>query len=128
MNVKPNELRRGNLVLSTSKYWDKPTIGTVDEINSQNIIFRYSATSIIGNDYSVIEGIPLTEEWLIKLGFLKNNDPDNLYFIIPNMIVIDVNSGFEYRSGQYVPLQIKFVHKLQNLFFELRGEELTIKQ
>jgi len=80
--------------------------------------------------------IPLTEEWLIKLGLLfksKNlygyfeydfpydsfkitydsSDPD------PDYQIIFEGNGLAY---------VKYVHQLQNLYFALTGEELTIKE
>jgi hypothetical protein len=84
--------------------------------------------------------IPLTEEWLLKLGF------DNDYK--PNYIGIDVKTSncttdfvltkpfsmgewqktFCYDLVQNRFCAIEFVHELQNLFFALTGQELTLKQ
>jgi len=76
------------------------------------------------------EPIPLTEEWLLKFGF----DGDQ-------------QEGWESTCGKCVYLQdwrdndcrhvsnrgccvmqIKYVNQLQNLYFALTGEELTIKE
>ena len=78
------------------------------------------------------EPIPLTEEWLIKLGG-KHTDNNPYWFDIGGVIHIGSNSNVEL---QFFPgdkavktrLRIHHVHQLQNLFYALCGEELTIKQ
>lgn len=75
--------------------------------------------------------IPLTEEWLLKLGFEKTL---NQYRIETNVntrngnnvpfIILDID-GFEYDDLR-LQTKIKYVNHLQNLYFALTGEELTI--
>jgi len=68
--------------------------------------------------------IALTEEWLVKFGFTKGGD--RCYRIHTIRIFININKTiFAYAFEGAV--NIKFVHQLQNLFFALTGEELTIK-
>jgi len=70
--------------------------------------------------------IPLTEEWLLKFGFDEKG--------------IGYAKGFiylwHYDDGIFLELvsdsnshntPLKYVHQLQNLYFALTGEELTIK-
>ena len=74
--------------------------------------------------------IPLTEEWLLKFGFekVKNN------WMVLDLIALKFT--WERLAGLAVVLDneciycshIKSVHHLQNLYFALTGEELTIKQ
>lgn len=66
--------------------------------------------------------IPLTEDWLERFGFRKSHrgkfEHDNLPY--------DIYGG----TGLYmhgVKPEIKHVHQLQNLYFALTGEELTLK-
>ena len=77
--------------------------------------------------------IPLTEEWLVKFGF--EEDSCNYYKIIENqeaVLYIDkLDTTFAYGypyecSGG--DLKLKHVHQLQNLYFALTNEELTIKE
>ena len=82
-----------------------------------------------------IKPIPLTEDWLLKFGFngskeefmFGNNNTHRLTF------VNDI-SGWQHRivslSGNTAiyDATIKHVHQMQNLYFALTGEELTIKQ
>lgn len=80
-----------------------------------------------------IEPIPLTEEWLVKFGFklqpLKNNTKE-WYFIARGKFSMNNERGFWSHSPIYLEdvLQIQYVHQLQNLYFALTGEELTIKE
>ena len=75
------------------------------------------------------EPIPLTEEWLLKFGF--DSDPyQDMYVLGWLKINCDKTRGglelwVENITGNVVYLQ--HVHSLQNLYFALTGEELTIK-
>lgn len=74
--------------------------------------------------------IQLTEEWLLKFGF------DKCEFNIPKKykkqgcnfsVKFRNENGFtvEYKHGHVC---LKHVHQLQNLYFALTGEELTLQQ
>ena len=68
--------------------------------------------------------IPLTEEWLFKLGFI--NDRVLEFYrndITDSTIIIDYN--FICLLG-YSHVKLKYVHELQNLYFALTGCELTV--
>ena len=70
------------------------------------------------------EPIPLTEEWLVKFGFNKLEGWDDMYYFqIGDFQIYEYNvSGYEFDD-----FGIKHVHQLQNLYFALTNEELTIK-
>lgn len=78
------------------------------------------------------EPIPLIEEWLLKFGFEfafgqayipLGDDNDGHLLKDPKLgWILDDIEGFQ------IPLQPKYVHQLQNLYFALTGNELTIKQ
>ena len=77
------------------------------------------------------EPIPLTEEWLLKLGFDEDsighwwiNEEDDFYGFVNRgedgfMLVI---AGEEHKETY-----VKHVHQLQNLYHALTGEELVTK-
>ena len=73
----------------------------------------------------IYEPIPLTEEWLVKFGL-----NDKYYFAGGLRLIKDEEEGYylssELRCGFDLPT-IKHVHQLQNLYFALTNEELTIK-
>lgn len=86
-------------------------------------------TQASSNEYSPI---PLTEEWIAKLGI--SNNGRNIYSK-HGEIDICVNAKVVYIGGcdlpldnQYFELKCEYVHQLQNLYFSLTGQELTIKQ
>jgi hypothetical protein len=73
--------------------------------------------------------IPLTEEWLLNFGFEK--DERNEYWFWKNCISVSVLGYIELLSFNKqsfkTNLKLDYVHQLQNLYFALIGEELTIK-
>lgn len=76
--------------------------------------------------------IPLTEEWLLKFGFV--NKRDNIY--TPHKCWHEYemfgnkhtkNITLSLQSGYHVVMaRISYVHQLQNLYFALTGKELKI--
>ena len=113
--MKVNELRVGNLVLDGKEFI---TIG------ADEMLCACSGRCIF-------EPIPLTEEWLLKFGF--ECFADGQY----EKIFENLDFNWDKETGLYIflrtqednikPDHIKHVHQLQNLYFALTGEELTIK-
>ncbi len=80
--------------------------------------------------------IPLTIDWMLKLGYqyyngqkagdmtLDTNCKLDIDFINGG---IQIKSHYEPESAYRVLTHIRHVHQLQNLFFALTGEELTVK-
>ncbi|MFH1348413.1 MAG: hypothetical protein ABIH58_02145 [Patescibacteria group bacterium] len=90
----------------------------------------------IENGWQLDEGdtvypVPLTEEWLLKFGF----EYDTITYSRGELMLsshsdIDLSSyNVWWGTLTYGNLnfQIKYVHQLQNLYFALTGDELTIK-
>ena len=76
--------------------------------------------------------IPLTEEWLLKVGARKVNHIHGYVFWTLhntklNNAPIDI---YEHRTefNNYGVKHCKYFHQLQNLYFALTGEELTINK
>ena len=134
--MKATELQIGNYVLDDTSD-DVMIVSRIENVeytewnsgDKYNIICLHLGTK----DY--YEGnfrpIPLTEEWLEKFGFeedetyISEQNPfldylkDELRISMPYFI-------FEYGDNGHP--HIKHVHQLQNLYFCLYGEELTIKE
>lgn len=78
---------------------------------------------------SEFEPIPLTEEWLIKLGG-ERQDNKYMIFFVGNMCVslqAEGNLWIELpwdAKDKEEGIIIKYVHQLQNLYFALTGKEL----
>lgn len=126
--MKANELRIGNFYQYAG--YDGIIYTQVKEIkhNQFGLLGDFD-----GTNFEICKPIPLTEEWLLKFGFkysLKFND----------FMFKDQNDVFEikpYKNGflnsviwhyNEILQEIKYVHQLQNLYFALTGEELTINQ
>ncbi|MES2240460.1 MAG: hypothetical protein V4497_09415 [Bacteroidota bacterium] len=78
--------------------------------------------------------IPLTEEWLLNFGFKKSNNATKFYTFDKDKLSIHLKS-VHYNDGRtyfnswcIMEKQIEYVHQLQNLFFCLCGEEITLSQ
>lgn len=110
--MKVQELRIGNYVLKEG-----------EEI----VITSFTFYNIEKDEYSY-EPIQLTEEWLLKFGFERRPWGliiNGLLFRdnIKNpceVLTLEIGNGFR--------TEVKHVHQLQNLYFALTGEELTIKE
>jgi len=71
--------------------------------------------------------IPLTEEWLLKLGFerLPNTMTYNYSSKCGSVSVFKMPNGNFFADGFIKDVRLKSVHQLQNLYFALTGEELS---
>jgi hypothetical protein len=125
--MKANELRIGNLV----QYSDTKEVANIYQIEH-----RYKSVYRINdlNDNNQIEPIPLTEEWLLKFGFEKDERYGDKVSVIEIKKCKEFILMFDDRDESYflcdtdVDTCLKHVHQLQNLYFCLTGTELEIKE
>jgi hypothetical protein len=114
--MKASELRIGN--------WGHSGITKEDFIIEAHDIVNISG----GFDNGKVQPIPLTEEWLVKFGFVKNNSG----FYEQKRFTYHPEYGWKILSqwikGWVNVAEIKYVHQLQNLYFALTGEELKQEQ
>ena len=68
-----------------------------------------------------IDPIPLTEEWLEKFGFVKHSGG-----YLSKDSVIELTFDFLVWKPNIKRLKVLYVHQLQNLYFAITGEELTV--
>ena len=127
--MEAKELRIGNFI----RFED-------DETTIEKIVVTYQHIRVISKGLAEYKPIPLTKEWFVKFGFKKpmfGHGWENGYVELkcPEEIAcspIDdendknlyLHSGGEYQLSE-VP--VKYVHQLQNIFWCLMGEELTLK-
>lgn len=117
--MKANELRIGNWVKRTTQ-------PEGFQIDSHSFI-------VCERNPSMYEPIPLTEEWLVKLGFKKRelslSHNTKLYVCLKteNEYFNDGKCLILAQECPYISMPCKYVHQLQNLYFALTGEELTLK-
>jgi hypothetical protein len=69
--------------------------------------------------------IPLTEEWLLKFGFEKINHRTEGIIYQNKWLRFTETFYADWRGGAIGKIQ--YVHQLQNLYFALTGNELTIR-
>jgi hypothetical protein len=92
-----------------------------------------------GTNFEICKPIPLTEEWLLKFGF-ENLPTDEPFFKRHKIEVFKFSKGNFFLLGgnntnygiglhniwQGMEINIQHVHELQNLYFALTGEELSL--
>jgi hypothetical protein len=115
--MKANELRIGNFV-------------SIDGVLKPIKVFIIDTTETSVN--TKYKPIPLTEEWLLKFGFVYNIDS---YY--KRHTESETNFDWDIETGLYIIddnglvlkdiSHIEYVHQLQNLYFALTGEELEVK-
>ena len=107
--------------------------------NTDYLISFYSPkanTSHLDQELDLFEPIPLSREWMLKLGFeiggvedLEWEHPSVEGFLLAGINWADAEwpeyQFLNYRVGKDI-LHIHYVHQLQNLYFALSGKELTI--
>jgi hypothetical protein len=140
--MKAQELRIRNLLQSKDgkvHYVSNLSLDIDDEYNE-----LIGGTSLGETSNEVLQeerelywrAIPLTEEWLLKFGFapyalqgwFQNTISEHLSIHINRSMQVCLYAG-EYIDGDGALLEsIQYVHQLQNLYFALTGEELTIEE
>lgn len=108
--IKANELRIGNWVYSKSHNW-----------NYKVILLEYDKELNA-------KPIPLTEEILIKCGFVKvlgNYEMENFRFYLTKPA--NYNGMLFCEANNVITDKIQYLHQLQNMYQLLTNEELTIQ-
>ena len=141
--MKAEELRFGNIA-GRIYFNPSPTgktkavePGEIKEIREEsiNMTAKLGRKERIKLPHALVVPIPLTEEWLLKFGF-KFYEPLSHYRIVIDDVWYYVNKDFYFSfcnlkadESQHMPYKkLKYVHQLQNLYFALTGEELTISE
>ncbi len=134
--LEAKDLRIGNLVYGVAG--NKKIVAEVTDLDNVNLteypIWLASKDGDGEDEYESIEPIPLTEEWLLKLGFEYDefSDEDNPFLDLRyNRFLFQsdksVNYNTVYLTINKTDIKIKYVHELQNIFYCLTGNELEIK-
>lgn len=112
------ELRIGNLVHDPNQYGGATDI-VIEYIHVTDETFEW---------YKDLQGIPLTEEWLVRMG-LNTSDwfCESSYLIVKDG---DFGWNLRVRNANHTK-EIDFtyfqhVHQLQNLYHALTGHEISI--
>jgi hypothetical protein len=121
--MEANELRIGNIV---ERYTDIFGRGWSWTNTSHEDIY-----SIACGHEDKYRPIPLTEEWLIKFGFepltkKSKGFKADTYSYTGRVVLILNHDGVNTWTNFWQGNEMKYVHQLQNLYFALTNEELTI--
>jgi hypothetical protein len=115
--MKANEIRVGNELIYDNEY----------------ITFDASHWYQIGECTLFLEDfkpIPLTEEWLIKMGFEKDENFSfrwHFYYNDYSVLTYDLDDNCVKIGDSWDFAKATYVHQMQNLTYALTNEELTIK-
>jgi hypothetical protein len=116
--MEARELRIGNLVFN-------PIQNKIVKVDGSLISIEHSRELSI-KDHKGFEPIPLTEEWLLKF----SRGSRRVLSINGTGLWVELkNDGYFLTDdcGNLITYdEIKYVHSLQNLYFALTNEELTI--
>ena len=128
--ISINEMRIGSLVQMAQ--------GCSQGNAKPGDVVRYDIDDFEYCRFDCFDPVPLTEEWLLRLGFKHaKSDSDNYWqadywYVAGNddiqILQEDDNlylMGYDWQEGIKT---IDFVHSLQNLFHALTGQELKINE
>jgi hypothetical protein len=114
--MKAKELRIGNYLLNAK--------------NDDYFEVELNDLEIIDTGKSKSRPIPLTEKWLLKFGLFYENEIGHFGDGYSGIQLMNISDKYfrGYFRGGVIKVDIEYVHQIQNLYFALTGEELTIKQ
>jgi hypothetical protein len=135
--IKAKEIRIGNYITEVTAF--DGFYASVVSIGVDTCIYGVGYTAL----FDKLAPIPLTEKWLLDFGFIKSKDNyGNTYhildsngfeciFTISHWNRVDKSSKWYNKwntKGLLKGNRLQYVHQLQNLYFALTGEELTLKK
>jgi len=125
--MEASELRIGNLVDFEKQSFIITRIKDIDFC--QVSLGKTSKREDLAVHITAISPIPLTEEWLVNLGFDKwNNIQIGADVSCDHLNLTKFGDTLIYdQEGDFIVLkQTEYVHSLQNLYFALTGKELKL--
>ena len=113
--IQANELRIGNYVAATNDEAKFP--------------YKITATEIVyaNADPDRFKPIHLTEEWLLKFGFIETSAQEHRFELKPFVVYLWLTGVVIEIGKEFYETDNKYVHQLQNLYFTLTGKELEEK-
>ena len=122
--MKVEELRLNNYVYSGVRMVKVKSIHTESVLKDEVSIYIELNENLSHYCVSMydIKPIELTEEILLKCGFVKCSYIDNHYNVL-GMVIWNCNGMFICNKNG---VQLKYLHQLQNLYFALTSKELEI--
>ncbi len=125
--IDVKSLRIGNWIYCDSEINNKKNAVQVFSLEEYegNIIFGYYTW---GEKYysNGIEPIPLSEELLLKIGIKQDKNDKDKFRIGGGYQVIRHDGKWLFRVIGCTLNEVPYLHKLQNIYYEIEGEELQI--
>ena len=124
--VSKNELKIGNWL-----YDQNYTLFQVSSIIENGVDYDTEFGGEIHmyecNLYENLQPVPITEEWLLKFGAKIVLVKEIKYFVINGLSFLHNGvDGYYMGLGKGFSVYVGYVHKLQNIYYEIRGKELTL--
>ena len=128
--MKVTELKIGNYILGLplefdeNEDWEVCEVVILDSVGETEYEIWVDSKSN-SEHFSEFKPIPLTEDWLIKFELEKMSESEytlNTYDL--------ANFKLWMNGGRFLfndTIEIKYVHRLQNLYFDLKDKELKLK-
>jgi hypothetical protein len=142
--IELKELRIGNLLEYKGELVQVTSLSCDidDEYEEQICFVKFGASTneIGGWNRSLVNDlkrIPLTPDWLVRLSFTRfaNGAYHKDVMCTWRVWYDDLEKAATYCTdvypelghAVYLPIRIDYIHQLQNIYFTMTGEELTIK-
>ena len=112
--IRPEELRIGNFIMKEGEFFQTTAYTPL----------------IVERDTEQFDPIPLTDAWLMKMGFEKLVELSDGYsryrFDGIQLSISPVDRDFFIEYVHQIPM--KYVHTFQNFYFSVRQKELKIAE
>ncbi|MBR8535409.1 hypothetical protein KDU71_07540 [Carboxylicivirga sediminis] len=131
--MQANELRIGNLINVSNPAQCPFRIDGFEFLRQEDCKVEQHTEAMFGHPltwyFKDLKPIPLTNHYFQNFGFTKDElgywtKGDSIYSFVDRG---DLGYMLVIADNEYKETYIKHVHRLQNLWFELTGEELQIK-
>lgn len=123
--IQPYEVRLRNLVSIS----DTPcAVRAIYEDGQVQLEYIYNSSGEVKTSLVIartFEGIPITMDWLFRLGFKPN--PYMPWLMENGALMCNTGNHWIWHWSGRVIKDIKYVHELQNVMFALSGREFEIK-
>lgn len=133
--MNSNELRIGSKIEVNGLHGHKiMTVESIGEkgtmLDNRRVIFFKEDDCQVGEFLLHCSGVKLTEEWILKAGFVYfHRIGQRIFYHIGNLYIeLWAKNGMcaVYYQSENVTCFIHYLHQLQNLYFALTGEELEV--
>lgn len=122
--MESNELRIGNYIYDPINK-ENVKLVAIEQGNRPITLGCKGTSSFSGFD--CLKPIQLTEEILLKCGFEKVEHENGDYFDFELFMLKILDTYFSCVYGkQRIEYELKYLHQLQNIYFALTNEELTV--